>query len=337
MEHKVIALDLMGGDFAPAQPLEAAWQALEHYPDIRLLLVGPRAVIAEAVAPAALQGRIEFCHAEQVIGMDDPPVQSVRQKPDASLVAGVRQLAEGRAGAFVTAGNSGAAVVAGIRLLQTLTGIERPALAVLFPGQQGETVLLDVGSQVQCRPRHLVQFARMGAALSRHALGVENPRIGLLNVGEEPGKGHVLARESWRRLSESGLNFVGNIEGWDLPRSRVDVAVCDGFTGNVVLKLAEGLSEFFMAVYPPLAKLPGTRHFQYIEHGGSLVLGVDGLVIITHGRAQSAAIVNAIGLARRTLLGRTIEQMQAEFKQKEDENDRKDKRNPDGQHPGEPG
>lgn len=318
MEQAVIALDLMGGDFAPDAPAQAALQALELYPDIRLLLLGPQARVQQALttgvlSPDALRDRIEICDAPTQIGMDESPVEAVRHKPDSSLVVGVQQIALGRAGAFVTAGNSGAAVVAGMRLLKTLPGIERPALAVLFPGQQGETVLLDVGAQVQCKPRHLVQFARLGVALARHGLGIAEPRVGLVNIGEEAGKGHALARESWHWLADSGLNFVGNVEGWDLPRNRVDVAVCDGFTGNVMLKLAEGLSELFMAICPPLARMPASERFHYVEQGGSLVLGLDGLLVITHGRAKASALVNAIGLARRKLLNRTIEAMRLEF------------------------
>lgn len=314
----IIALDMMGGDFAPEAPAQAALQALERYPDIQLQLVGPSETLRGLLEAGSLsswvqQQRIKICEAPDRIEMDESPVEAVRHKPGSSLVKGVLQLAQGHAGAFVTAGNSGAAMVAGIRLLRTLPGIERPALAVLFPGRHSETVLLDVGFQVQCRPRHLLQFARLGTLLARHGLGIAHPRVGLINIGEEAGKGHALARESWRLLSESELNFVGNIEGWDLPRDRVDVAVCDGFTGNVMLKLAEGLSEMFMAICPPLARLPCSERFQYVEQGGSLVLGIDGLVIVTHGRAQAPALVSAIGLARRALLGRTLAQMREQL------------------------
>ncbi|PKL79508.1 MAG: phosphate acyltransferase PlsX [Candidatus Melainabacteria bacterium HGW-Melainabacteria-1] len=316
MEHPVIALDVMGGDFAPSAPIQGALKALARHQDLRLMLVGPRTAIAEALAPTSLEAfgsRLSWVEASQAIGMDEAPVQAIRRKPDASLNVGVNQLVQGKAAAFVTAGNSGAALVAAMRQLGLLPGVSRPALAVLFPGVSGETVLLDVGSQVQCRPEHLLQFARLGTAFARHTLGVPSPRVGLLNVGEEPGKGHAMARESGRRLALSGLNFVGNIEGWDLPRNRVDVAVCDGFTGNIVLKLAEGLSEMLMTICPSLAELPGSRRFEYVEQGGSVVLGLKGLVILSHGRAQAPAIANAIGLAHRSLMSRTLEQMQAEF------------------------
>lgn len=317
MAQLSIALDLMGGDDAPEAPARAALQALELYSDIRLLLLGPRARVQQALAaemPAEIAARLEICEAPDAIGMDESPVEAVRRKPASSLVEGTRRLAAGRAEALVTAGNSGAAVVAGMRQLGLLPGIERPALAVLFPCLQGETVLLDVGAQVTCRPRHLEQFARLGVALARHGLGVAQPRVGLINIGEEAGKGHPLARESWQLLQNSDLNFVGNLEGWDLPRHRADVAVCDGFTGNVMLKLAEGLGELFSSLCPDWPAAAG-EHFDSRAQGGALVLGVDGLMVVAHGRSQSRALVNAIGLARRKLLAGTLVKMRAELAQ----------------------
>jgi len=313
--HPTVALDVMGGDHAPDIPLQGAQQALNLYPDLHLVLVGPQDLIEAHLSPGYHQHpRLQICHAPDTISMADSPVQSVRQKTESSLVLGMQAVLHGPAQAFVTAGNSGAAIVAASFYLERLPGILRPAMAVLFPGQRGQTVLLDIGAQAQCRPEHLFQFAHLGEALARYALNIERPRIGLLNIGEEPNKGHQVARESYRLLSESRLHFLGNIEGWDLPHNRVDVAVCDGFVGNVVLKLAEGLSEYFMDICPSLAGTPGADRFNYTVHGGSLLLGLEKLVIITHGRAAVSAIVNALALARRTLIHQMLEQMSAEFK-----------------------
>ncbi|MGV3525714.1 MAG: phosphate acyltransferase PlsX [Candidatus Sericytochromatia bacterium] len=314
MDQLLIAVDVMGGDHAPDVPLQGAVLALERFADISLLLLGPRKLIEQTLAPAVLlHPRLQIQDTPDTIGMAEAPVKAVRDKPCSSLVQGVQAVAESRVQALVTAGNSGAAVVAATRMLKHLPGVQRPAMAVLFPGREGETVLLDVGSQVSCRPDYLLNFARLGASFARHTLGIPHPRVGLMNVGEEASKGHALARETHRLLAASELNFIGNLEGWDLPRNTADVAVCDGFTGNIVLKLAEGLGEFFLSICPPLAETPGTQRFNETEHGGSLVLGLDGMVVITHGRARPATLANAIGLARRTLLSRTLEQMQAEF------------------------
>lgn len=323
MGHPFIALDILGGDDAPDIPLQGALLALKQNPNLHLKLVGPEVLIRKQLAPDFFTergptglARLQIVPAEECIGMHDSPVRAVLAKPNSSLVQGIQHLVDGRAEAFVTAGNSGAAVVAASRSLKLLPGILKPAMAVLFPGEHGDTILLDVGAQAQCLPEHLLQFARLGVSLARYILKLEAPRVGLLNIGEEALKGHELARDTHRLLAASELNFTGNIEGWDLPRNRVDVAVCDGFTGNVVLKLAEGLSEYFKVLCPGLENTPGFERFNYTEHGGSLVLGLEKLVIITHGRSSATAIVNAIALAERTLLGQTLTHMQAEFKNK---------------------
>lgn len=313
--HPVVALDVMGGDQAPDIPLQGAQQALNQYPDLHLRLIGPSEIIQAHLSPGYLEHpRLSIVHAPDWIRMDDVPVQAVRQKTASSLVLGVQQMLQPEVQAFVTAGNSGAAVVAASFYLERLPGVLRPAMAVLFPGQQGHTVLLDVGAQAQCRPEQLLQFARLGSSLARHMLGIARPRVGLLNIGEEPNKGHATARAAFELLSQSELHFTGNIEGWDLPRNRVDVAVCDGFVGNVVLKLAEGLSEYFMDICPALPGTPGADRFNYTAHGGSLLLGLEKLLVITHGRAEVPAIVNALELARKTALSQMLAHMHAELK-----------------------
>ena len=303
----------MGGDLAPTAPLEGALQAIAQFKDIELTLIGPRELQAQVSSASQQHPRLHFCTARDVIAMDESPVQAIRSKPESSLVVGIQGLAQKQFDAFITAGNSGAAIVAASKTLARLPGVKRPAMAILFPGERGETIILDVGSQVHCSPEQLLQNARLGQALARHTLNIEKPSIGLLNVGEEAGKGHNTAQQAYALLQDSELHFVGNIEGWDLPRNRVDVAVCDGFTGNIVIKLAEGLSEFFMDVCPVLKEVPNAQRFHYSEHGGSLLLGLDGTVVITHGRSSANAMANAIALARRTLEQETLRKMKAEL------------------------
>ncbi len=311
----MIALDVMGGDAAPEAILTGASAALEQFQELRLLLIGPAEVWKYELATVLLRHpRVTYQTSATVIDMADSPVRAVRQKPDSSLVMGVRCLAEAQVNAFVTAGNSGATVVAALKYLDLLPGIERPALAVLFPGQAGETLVLDVGAQVSCRPEHLLQFARLGSAFAKAALQLDSPRVGLLNIGEEATKGNALARQTHALLAASDLNFIGNIEGWDLPTQRADVAVCDGFVGNLLLKLTEGLSEYFMRVCPPLSQWPGSERFHYVEQGGSLLLGLNQQVVLTHGRANATAVINSIGLALRSVAGEALAQIKQELK-----------------------
>ncbi len=311
-----IALDIDGGDYAPEAILAGAKQALLIYSDVQLLLVGtPESLKTPAAAElfACFGERVQSQVTGPPIAMHESPVKALKHKPDASVVQGIQTLCQDLAQAFISAGNSGATVVSATQQIPRLPQVRRPALAVLFPGRQGETVLLDVGAQSKCTAAEMHKIAELGSSFARHILRKDEPTVGLLNMGEEPSKGPTLWRQTHELLSQSQLNFAGNIEGWDLPLNKVDVAVCDGFTGNLLLKLTEGLSEFFMDICPELHDTPETARFRYTEHGGSLVLGLEKLVIITHGRAQSAAIANAIALARRTLLNQTMKHMKEEF------------------------
>lgn len=311
-----IALDIQGGDYAPDALVLGARYALEKHTDIQLLLVGSEASLNQPVAAELLSffgDRIQTWVSGDPIPMDISPIQGLKSFPRSSIIQGIHALGENHADAFITAGNSGAAVVSATQQISRLATLRRPAMAVLFPGRQGETVLLDVGAQSQCTPAEMVQIARLGSSFARHILQRPEPTVGLINMGEEPTKGPSHWRNTHRLLKDSRLNFYGNIEGWDLPLNKVDVAVCDGFTGNIVLKLTEGLSEFFMDICPDLHHTPETARFRYTEHGGSLVLGLEKLVIITHGRAQAVAIENAITLARRTLLNQTLMHMKEDF------------------------
>ena len=311
-----IALDIQGGDYAPDALVLGAKYALKKYTDIQLLLVGSESSLSQSPTADLLSSfgdRIQTLISGEPLPMQAAPVQGLRAFPRSSIVEGVKAVSTEHADALITAGNSGAAVVAATQHIPRLHKLRRPAMAGLFPGRQGETVLLDVGAQSQCTPAEMVQIAQLGSSFARHILQKPEPTVGLINMGEEPTKGPSHWRNTHQLLRDSSLHFYGNIEGWDLPLNKVDVAVCDGFTGNIVLKLTEGLSEFFMDICPELNHTPETARFRYTEHGGSLVLGLEKLVIITHGRAQAVAIANAITLARRTLLNQTLMHMKEDF------------------------
>lgn len=311
-----IALDIQGGDYAPHALVLGAQYALRKHTDIQLLLVGSESIMSQSTIAdllSSFDGRVKALISGDPVPMQASPVQGLKAFPRSSIVEGIKALSLTQADAFITAGNSGAAVVSATQQIPRLKQLRRPAMAVIFPGRQGETILLDVGAQSQCTPAEMVQIARLGSSFARHILQKPSPTVGLINMGEEPTKGSSQWRNTHQLLSKSGLHFYGNIEGWDLPLNKVDVAVCDGFTGNILLKLTEGLSEFFMDICPELNHTPETARFRYTEHGGSLVLGLEKLVIITHGRAQAAAIANAITLARRTLLNQTLMHMKEDF------------------------
>lgn len=308
-----VALDAMGGDRAPAEPVAGAVLAAREL-GISVALVGPRDVIAAELARHACATLpLDVVDAAEVIGMADHPVQAVRHRTGASLNVAMRLVKNGEADAFVTAGNTGAAVVAGLFGLGRLRGIERPALATLFPTIAGHCLILDVGANADCRPTHLFQFALMGDRYARLVLDVPSPRVGLLSNGEEETKGSALVQEAHRLLKLADLNFVGNIEGKDVPLGLADVVVCDGFVGNVLLKVAEGIGEFTFSLLrqeltgslrgllgafllkPSLRRIK--RRVDYQEFGGAPLLGVNGIVVVAHGRSGKIGIRNAIRVA----------------------------------------
>jgi glycerol-3-phosphate acyltransferase PlsX len=310
-----IALDAMGGDRAPSDPVAGAVQAAREL-GISIALVGPRDIVATELArhkPGDLP--IEVVDAPDVIDMAEHPVQAVRSRPNASMNVAVRLVKDKAADGFVTAGNTGAAMVAALFGLGRLPGVERPALATIFPTQKGHCLILDVGANADCRPEHLQQFAIMGDQYSRLVLGVEKPRVALLSNGEEESKGNKLVQESHPLLREASVNFAGNVEGKDVPSGLADVVVCDGFVGNVLVKLAEGIGEFTFALLreeigrnlvgvvgalllrPALRRIK--RRVDYQEYGGAPLLGVRGVVIVAHGRSGPRAIRNAIRVANQ--------------------------------------
>ena len=304
-----IAIDAMGGDGAPQAIITGAREAVEEL-GIDVILVGPvKRIRKEMGRLRSLPSGIELVDAPDVVAMDESPFSVLREKPDSSLSVCARLVRDGRAAAMVTAGNTGAAWVSAKSNLGMIEGVDRPALAVVLPRVEGRTLLLDVGANIVCRPEHLVQFAVMGSLYSRHVLGVKRPSVGLMSVGEEKTKGGPKVREQYRRLASAGIRFKGAVEGRDVFSGDVDVIVTDGFTGNIILKVYEGLGEmvvsFLMeeargsAVYGAgLLMAKGAfrnlkKKVDYSEHGGAPLLGIKGPCLVAHGRSSSRAIRNA--------------------------------------------
>lgn len=312
-----VALDAMGGDRAPIETVAGAVLAAREL-GISVTLVGPHDVVAAELArhnPGKLP--LDVVDAPDVIGMAEHPVQAIRRLPGASMNVAMRLVKDGVADGFVSAGNTGAAVVVGLFGLGRIPGVDRPALASVFPTARGCCLIVDVGANVDCRPGHLLQFAVMGERYSRLVLGVEKPQVGLLSNGEEETKGNTVVQDVHQLLKAADLNFVGNVEGKDIPRGVADVIVCDGFVGNVAIKLAEGIGEFAFALLreeltaSPLGMLgalllrPGLRRIKhrmdYQEYGGAPLLGVNGIVIVAHGRSGARGIRSAIRVASQAI------------------------------------
>ena len=305
-----IAVDAMGGDNAPKREVEGAIRAA-HELGIGVILVGQKDVLRAELTlhPRAKGLPIEIHHASEFITMDDSAAKAVRTKKDSSIRVACRLVRDDVAQGVVSAGNTGA-VMATSKIVQgVIRGVTRPALAGAFPSLTGSpVVLLDVGANVDCKPEMLAQFAVMGEIYSRLVLGVERPRVALLSIGEEPNKGNELTREAHRLLKGAPVGFIGNIEGREIYSGDADVVVCDGFTGNIVLKTSEGLVEVVDAILgealrdAPASREPFEqfrRRMDYSEYGGALLLGVAGLVIVGHGRSSPTAVQNAIRMAAR--------------------------------------
>ena len=309
----LIALDAMGGDQAPAEIVAGALLARAEL-GIQVALVGPKDVIeAELVRQGESATRFEIMNATEAIAMDEHPAQAVRTKRDASINVAMSMVKRGVAGAFVSAGNTGAVMASALMTLGRIQGIERPALGTVAPFSEKGVLVLDVGANADVKPNYLVQFAQMGAVYAERVLNIKNPRVALLNIGGEETKGSELIQEVYGRLGKAGVNFVGNIEGGEVHRGKADVIVTDGFTGNVAVKVTEGVSDFIfrelrssltsklqyklaaMVLRPALVKLrdkmdPNT-------YGGVPLLGVNGVVMIAHGNSDARAIRNALRFA----------------------------------------
>jgi glycerol-3-phosphate acyltransferase PlsX len=304
-----IAVDAMGGDHAPSAIVDGAVAAARHL-DVHLSLVGAPALIQQALDRHADWRHLglTILDAPDVVQMTDPPA-AVRRRPRASIRVAADLVAHRGADALFSAGHTGATVMAAHAAFGMIAGVDRPALATIIPTRAQPAVLLDAGANVECRPHHLLQFAIMGGVYARIALGAERPRIGLLSIGEEETKGNELTREAHRLLKAAPINFIGNIEGREIYSGVADVVVCDGFTGNVVLKTSEGLVEALESVLGE--KLSGV--FDYSEYGGAPLLGVAGLAIVGHGRSSSDAVRNAIAMAYRFATGDFIRRVGQEI------------------------
>jgi glycerol-3-phosphate acyltransferase PlsX len=308
-----IALDAMGGDFGPAVVVEGAVAAASEF-GLPAVLVGDKAAIErEILRLNAHRLPLEIRHASQVVGMGESPSQALRRKRDSSLRVAAELVKEGECQALVSAGNTGAAMAIGMFVLGVLPGVDRPAIATALPSLSGYTVLLDAGANVDPKPRHLFQWAIMGHVYSRDIVGVSNPRVGLLSVGEEEGKGNDLVRETFEQLRGSSINFIGNVEGREIYNGRCDVVVTDGFTGNVCLKISESLAEMLTSMIreeltrdllsqagAALSRAAFARmkkRVDYTEMGGAPLLGINGASIICHGASPVKAIKNALRVA----------------------------------------
>ncbi len=314
-----IALDAMGGDFGPPNLVAGAALALREYPHIsKLFLVGDTAQIeAELRKLGCNDSRIEIVHSTQVVDMSDRAWSAVRRKKDSSVSRAVDLVKRGQANAIVSAGHTGAAVAASMIKLRTLPGIYRPGIAAILPTETNVFVLMDAGANIDARPEHLLQYAFMGSVYSSHVLGYKNPTVGLISLGEEDVKGNEMTKEVFKMLKKSSLNFVGNIEGRHLFEDPVEVVVCDGFVGNVILKTCESISvAIFQWLKHELSRTPMRKlgaflaresfrtikdKTNYEEYGGSPLLGVNGICIIAHGSSTPLAVKNALRVAAESI------------------------------------
>jgi glycerol-3-phosphate acyltransferase PlsX len=319
----------MGGDLAPVETVKGAVAAAREL-GIEVALVGPPEALERELARYPVNPRIKIVPAAGAIGMEEGDIaRTVRQKRDASINVAMGLVHDGQADAAVSAGNTGAVMASAFFILGRIAGIERPAIGLLLPYNAGRVLLIDAGANADCRPNHLLQFAQMGSAYVEKVVGIPNPRVGLLNNGEESGKGNELAQEAYLRLRESGLNFIGNIEGVSVHKGITDVVVTDGFTGNIALKVGEGIADYILEqvrgvikssplfVSAAILLKPALRRvlkkLQYEEYGGANLLGVNGVVIIGHGRSDETAIRNALRVARATVDSGLMETMRASF------------------------
>lgn len=329
-----IAIDAMGGDHAPEAVVKGALLAAQEHTDTELILVGDTARIERLLAAEnAKPDNIQIRHASEVIEADDEPVRAVRRKKDASMVVAARMVKEREADAFLSAGNTGALMAAGLLVVGRIPGIHRPALAPMIPTLEGSgTLALDLGANMDAAPEHLAQYAVMGTIYRSKVHQLAEPRVGLLNVGTEPMKGNELTKQAFTLLEQLPIRFVGNVEARDILSGVCDVIVCDGFAGNIMLKSLEGtqkaifsllkeqLTSSLMGKVAGLIMKPKLRVFKkydYREHGGAPLLGIDGVVIKSHGSSDANAIKNAVGQARLALKNKLVEAIRSEINRNE--------------------
>lgn len=311
-------MDAMGGDDSPRVVVRGALKAVSE-PGVEVVLVGNENAIGREIGTGSLPEGISFHHCDDVVGMDESPLKAVRRKHASSIRVAFDLVKNGEADAVLSAGNSGATLAAGIFVLGRLEGVERPGIAGIFPGPTGPVVVMDVGANVDCRPAHLFQFGVMAHAFCRSCLDIDSPRVALLSIGEEGGKGNELVRHAGKLFRGSPMNFSGNVEGGDILSGKADAVLCDGFVGNVVLKLAEGVSETIVRAFRnelrrsvpgKLAMLLGRDSFRrfrarydYQVYGGAPLLGINGVAIVCHGGSSERAIENGVKMAARYAAG----------------------------------
>ncbi len=324
-----IALDAMGGDYAPANIVEGAVLAAKEY-GVEIILVGEEGAVSAELAKYKTEGvSISIVHASQVVDMHDSPSIVIRKKRDSSIWIATKLVKDKEAVAVISAGNTGAAMAAAFFVLGTIKGVERPAIAALLPTISGTTIMIDVGANVDCKAEHLFQFAIMGDIYAKYIYKKQNPKVGLLSIGAEATKGNEVTKEAFQYLKGSQLNFIGNVEGRDVYQGNADVIVCDGFIGNVALKISEGLADAigkmlkkeiantrfgrlgYMFLKPAFVNF--RKRVDYSEYGGAPLLGVDGVSIISHGRSSAKAIKNAIKVAKEFHESRIIEHIQSDI------------------------
>ncbi|HEY3250784.1 MAG TPA: phosphate acyltransferase PlsX [Ignavibacteria bacterium] len=311
MDTITISLDAMGGDNAPLSEVAGAVDTIRNYPGINIILVGKQDKIENELKKFSYDNsRIRIYHTDEIIEMHESPTEAIKKKPGSSLITGLKLCRQKEADAFISAGNTGAVMAASLFTLGRIANVSRPTIGSEFPTEKGTTIVFDVGANVDCKPIHLLEFALMGSVYANHIHNIPNPTIGLLSIGEEKTKGDALTTEAHELLEKSGLNFVGNIEGRDVLKGTINVVVCDGFVGNVILKFAEGVLSFLKTKFQDFANQSilnkakvafsyGTlknimKDFDYQEYGGVPLLGVNGVSIIGHGRSSPKAIMNMI-------------------------------------------
>jgi len=316
-----IAIDAAGGDYAPHEVVKGAIKAAQEY-EVEIALVGRRSVLRKLALKSVGKARVKIVDAKEIIDFDEHPIKAIQNKPNSSIVVGIGLLKSGSADAFVSAGNTGAVVASALLTLGRANGVSRAAIGCFLDTISSfPPLLVDAGANSDCRPEHLLEFARLGALYSKYLLNIESPRVGLLSNGVEEGKGNRLTQETYKLLKKApDIDFIGNMEGQDIVKRTADVFVTDGFTGNIILKTIEGFNDNYLISVRQLGHIFSsasrtrtrdllrdiglgslTKKMDYTEYGGACLLGVNGNVIIAHGRSQSKAIKNAIGLARETV------------------------------------
>lgn len=325
-----IALDAMGGDYGPAVTVEGAIEAVSEYRGLSVTLVGNENELINALKEKTYStSSIDIRHASQVVEMGESPLTALRRKKDSSIKVAIELVKSGDADAMVSAGNSGVVMATALFLLGKLPGVERPAIAAVMPTLKGCFVLIDAGANVDCRATHLLQFAVMGEAYARNIFNIEHPKIGLLGIGEEDAKGNELTREAFKLLKDASINFIGNIEGKNIFMGDADVVVCDGFVGNIALKISEGLAETMAKMLKREISERSTGRIGYLflksalrsfkkktdysEYGGAPLLGISKPCIISHGRSTAKAIKNAVKLAGEFYVKGVLDIISMEF------------------------